>query len=64
MAEELRNDTQSVGLVAMDCVVILGKHAFEKLPPESVELAKTFTDQAKELVVRTFLTATLDDHAG
>lgn len=64
MAEELRNDTQSVGLVAMDCVVIFSEHAFEKLLPESVELAKTFTDQAEELVVRTFLTATLDDHAG
>lgn len=62
VAKELGNDAQTVRLVSVDGIVVLGEGLFEKLLPHAIELAKTLTDQAEELVVGTFLRAALDDH--
>jgi hypothetical protein len=64
VSKELGDNTQPVRLVSVDGVVVLGKHVLKELPPESVELAETLANQSEELVVGSFLTATLDDHAG
>jgi hypothetical protein len=33
VAEELRNDAKTIGFVAMDRVVVFGKHGFEEISP-------------------------------
>lgn len=44
VAEELRNDAQAICFVAVNGVVILREHAFEKVSPKSVELAEALAD--------------------
>lgn len=63
VSKELSNDTQSVGLVSVDSVVVLCEHVLKELPPQSVELTEALTNQSEEFVVSTLLTATLDNHA-
>lgn len=62
MAEEAGNIAESVCLVAMDGVVVLGKCSFEEIGPEPVDLCEALSDQAVELRIRALLGATLDDH--
>jgi hypothetical protein len=63
VSEELSDDAQSVGLVSMDCVVVLCKHVLKQLSPKPVEFAESLADQPKEFVVSPLLAATFDDHA-
>jgi hypothetical protein len=62
VAEELCDDAKTVGFQTMNRIVVLDKRSLEELVPHAVDLAKTLTDQAEELVISTFLGATLDDH--
>lgn len=62
VAEEASNVAESVCLVAVDCVVVLGECSFEEVRPEAIDLSKSFTDQAVELRIRALLGATFDDH--
>jgi predicted GTPase len=64
MTEELCDNAKTVGFQTMNCVVVLDKRSLKELIPHAVDLAKTLTNQAKELVVSTFLGATLNDHRG
>ena len=41
VAEELGDDAEAVGLVAVDGFVVFDELAFEELTPESVELAES-----------------------
>lgn len=62
MSEELSNDAEAVRFVTVDRVVVFDEHFFEEVLPQPVELAEAFTNQAEELVIRSFLAAALDDH--
>lgn len=46
----------------MDSLVVLGKGLLKEIAPQTVDLGKPLTNQAKELGVRLFLGATLDNH--
>lgn len=62
MTEELSNDAQTVRLITVNSVVVLGEHLFEEVSPKPVKFAETLANQAEELVVCPLLTATFDDH--
>jgi len=46
----------------MDCGIIVPKGNFEAVRPDTVELAKTFANEAVECRVRAFLGTTFNDH--
>lgn len=62
MPEETRNVAQSVGLVSMDGVIVVGKSFFEVLGPHTIELAESLANQPVELRIRSLLRATLHNH--
>lgn len=62
MTEELGNNAQAVRLVSVNGVVVFGESFLEEFLPHTVEFAETLADETKELVISTFLGATLDDH--
>jgi hypothetical protein len=62
VTKELCDNAKTVGFQTMNCIVVLDKRSLEELVPHAVDLTKTLTDQAEELVVSTFLGATLNDH--
>jgi hypothetical protein len=55
MAKELRNNSQLVGLVTMDCFVVFNKAILEKLLPETIELTESFPDVSVEFIERLLL---------
>lgn len=62
MAKELSNNPKTVCFVSVDRLVILREHRREKVPPQSIQLAEAFANQAVEFVEGAFLAATFDDH--
>lgn len=62
MSEELRNNPQSIRLVAMDGVVVLCEHRFKELSPQPVEFGKALTNVAVEFVECALLAAAFDYH--
>ena len=62
MAEEPGNVTKTIGLVAMDRLVVFGKRAFKQISPETIELGETFANEAVEFGVCSLLRTTFDDH--
>jgi hypothetical protein len=62
VAKEMRNVTQSIRFVKMNCVVVCLK-SFPKRPvPYTIELAETFVDEAIEKRIRTLLGTTPNNH--
>lgn len=55
MREELSNDPETVVFVTVYGVIILRKIRFEKVHPETIQLAKSFSNQTIELFVSAFL---------
>jgi hypothetical protein len=62
MAKELSNNAKTVGLEAVNSVVVFDKRGLEKLVPHAIDLAETLTNQAKEFVICSFLRTTFDNH--
>lgn len=62
VAEELRNNTQAVRLIAMDCVVVLHERLLEQVPPKPVQLREPLTNKTVELVVCALLRCALNNH--
>ena len=64
MSKEASDVAKSVGLVAMNSIVILCKGLLEEVGPKTVELCKTLTNEAVEFRISAFLRTTFDDHGG
>lgn len=62
MGEKLGDDAEAVGLEAVDGLVVVGKSVFKQVCPHAVELAKSLSYHAVELLVRALLARTLYDH--
>lgn len=64
VTEEMSNDAETVRLISVNGIVVLGEGVLEEVLPHAVELAQTLSDQAEELVVGALLRAALDNHRG
>ena len=51
MSKETCDVSQSVGLVSVNCVVVLSKGLFEQVSPQTIQFCESFPNEAKELGV-------------
>ena len=62
VSEKSCNISQPVGLVSMNCVVIVPKCLLKGISPNTIQFAEPFPDEAIELGIRPFLRTAFDDH--
>jgi hypothetical protein len=62
MPEETGDVTQAIGLIPVDCRVIIRERLLESICPDTVEFAEALANEAVEGRVGTLLGATFDNH--
>lgn len=62
MAKKSSNITKSVCFIPMNCVVVCCKGLLKKLGPKAIDFCESFSNQAIEFTVGTFLRAALNHH--
>ena len=62
VGKKLSDDSESVGLKAMDGVIIVHEVLFEELTPHAVELTQPLTNHTVELFICPLLAGAFNDH--
>ena len=62
MPEEACDVSEAIGLISVNCSVIVAERLLEAIVPDTIEFAEPFTDETIESRVGALLRATLDDH--